>query len=58
MRKCVFIFLILLAGIGVGLSGGVPIPKTTSRKDNEKENIELIEKNDTESDSTQSEIKG
>lgn len=49
LRLCVFICLIVLAGIGVGLSGGVPIPMSNSRKDTEKENIELIENQEEES---------
>lgn len=49
MRLFVLICLIVLASIGVGLSGGVPIPMSNSRKDTEKENIELIENQEEES---------
>lgn len=49
LRLFVLICLIVLAGIGVGLSGGVPIPMSNSRKDTEKENIELIENKEEES---------
>ena len=52
-RLLVFISLIILAGLGIGLSGGVPIPTIKNRKDPEKENIELIENQDKESDSEQ-----
>ena len=49
LRLFVFICLIVLASIGVGLSGGIPIPMSNSRKDTEKENIELIENQEEES---------
>lgn len=42
-RLLLFICLIVLAGIGIGISGGVPIPRIKTRKDSEKEKIELIE---------------
>ena len=41
-----FVILIILAGIGVGISGGVPLPTIKSRRDNEKDNIELLEHQD------------
>lgn len=49
LRLFVFICLIVLASIGIGLSGGIPIPMSNSRKDTEKENIELIENQEEES---------
>lgn len=52
-RLLIFICLIVLAGIGIGLSGGVPIPSIKNRNNSEKENIELIENQDEESDSQQ-----
>lgn len=45
-RLLVFVCLILLAGLGVGLSGGVPIPFFKSRRDAKKEKTELIEHQD------------
>ncbi len=51
LRVLAFICLLLLAGIGVGISGGVPIPLTKNRRDSEKENIELIESEDKKADS-------
>lgn len=50
LRVFVFICLIILAGIGVGLSGGVPIPSTTKRDKKSIANSELVEtiKSDTE----------
>jgi len=52
------ICLIVLAGIGIGISGGVPIPSIKNRRGSEKENIELIEQQHKNSDSEQSLIKG
>jgi len=42
-RLFAFICLIVLAGIGIGMSGGVPIPSIKNRKETEKENVELLE---------------
>lgn len=41
-RLFLLICLIVLAGIGIGLTGGVPLPSIKSRKDSEKEDIELM----------------
>jgi len=49
-RLFIFICLIVLAGLGIGLSGGVPIPTINHRKDSEKEDIELIENEESESE--------
>lgn len=49
-RAILFVILIVLAGLGVGLSGGVPIPSIVKRKDAEKENIELIESKEESDD--------
>lgn len=57
-RLFAFICLIVLAGIGIGLSGGIPVPITKNRRDSEKENIELIEEHDNSSDAQQGQIKG
>ena len=50
----VFVCLIILAGLGVGLSGGVPVPFQKNRREHEKEMIELVEENE---DQQVSEIK-
>ncbi len=42
IRAIVWICLIMLAGIGMGISGGVPIPFMKSRRDSEKEKIEEV----------------
>lgn len=49
-RIIAFILLIVLASIGVGLSGGIPIPMSNKRKDSQKENIEMLENHENESD--------
>jgi len=43
--------LIVLASIGMGISGGVPIPLLRNRREPEKENTELVEKKNKKSDS-------
>jgi len=57
-RLFAFICLIVLAGIGIGLSGGVPIPISNHRRDSEKEHIELIEDQDKTSDDQKSQNNG
>jgi len=57
-RLLAFICLIILAGIGIGMYGGVPLPVSKNRRKSEKENIELIENQDKNSDSQQGEIIG
>ena len=53
-----FVCLIILASIGIGLSGGIPIPLSNSRKETEKENIELLENQDETSDTKHVQQKG
>ena len=57
IRLFAFICLIVLACLGVGLSGGVPIPSFSSKRKSEKEDIELIENQDGKSTSQKGEIK-
>jgi len=49
-RIIAFIILILLASLGVGLSGGIPIPMSNKRKDAQKDKIELIDNQQKKSD--------
>jgi len=51
-----YVCLIVLAGIGIGLSGGVPIPSLKNRRDSEKEKIELIVNQEERSNSQQAKI--
>ncbi len=46
-----FVLLICMACIGVGLSGGVPIPFNNAKRDPQKDKIELVEKEDENLDS-------
>jgi len=57
IKVLAFICLIILAGIGIGISGGVPVPLSKSKRNSEKENTELMEE-DQSSDSQESTIKG
>jgi len=57
IRLFAFVCLIVLASIGVGLSGGVPLPSFSSKRESEKEDIELIENQDGNSISQKGEIK-
>lgn len=53
------ITLILLASVGIGLSGGAPIPSMRMNRDKEQAPIELVEEKDEEdSEETMAEIKG
>lgn len=58
LRLLAFIVLIVLAGLGIGISGGVPIPLSNHRKKSEKENIELMENQEESSTFQESQIKG
>lgn len=46
LRRLLLITLILLAGIGVGLSGGMPIPKTGKKRDKSEINNESVDQED------------
>ena len=50
LKLFALICLIILAIFGIGISGGVPIPFSGSRKDGEDIKIELIEDRDEETD--------
>ncbi len=43
-RRLLLIALILLAGVGVGLSGGVPIPRIGKKRDKSAINNESVNK--------------
>jgi len=47
LRMIGYILLIILAGFGIGLSGGVPLP-TTKKRDRAEFDVELMESNDEE----------
>lgn len=50
IKLIAFICLIVLAGVGIGISGGAPIPLLKNRREAEKETIELVESKDLKSD--------
>lgn len=52
-RLFIFICLIILAGIGIGLSGGVPLPFSQNRRQTKKEKIEQLAYQEKKSDSEQ-----
>lgn len=56
LKLLALICLIVLAGIGIGLSGGVPLP-TRARRNSEKENIELPVSEDSNTDKKQYQVK-
>ena len=58
IRLFAFVCLIVLASVGVGLSGGVPLPSFGSKRKSEKEDIELIENQEANSISQKGEVKG
>lgn len=43
LKITALVCLIVLACLGVGISGGVPIPMSNSRRESEKDKIELLE---------------
>jgi len=47
-----YALFILVACIGIGLSGGVPLPKL-GKRDQEKEKTELLEQQDNQEDCNQ-----
>ncbi len=50
LRMLLLICLIVLASVGIGLAGGVPIPLSSKREDKVDVNVELIESKDQEED--------
>ena len=58
VKLLAFIGLIVLAGIGIGISGGVPIPLSKNRRDTRKDPFELVDKENDQSATDQSQFKG
>jgi len=54
VRLFALVILIVLASLGIGLSGGVPLPSFTNRKESEIDNTELIEDKEEQKDQKQS----
>ena len=58
LKRLLLIALILLAGVGVGLSGGVPIPNIGKRRDKSEINKESIESEATITTKASAELRG
>lgn len=43
LRLIILILLIVLASVGIGMSGGVPLPNQSVRRDKEEAETELVE---------------
>lgn len=56
LRLLALACLMMLAGIGVGMSGGVPIP-FSKRMESEEDTIELIDNHEEETVSYENQIK-
>ena len=56
IRSVIFVFLIILACIGIGLTGPIPLTSSCSRKDSQQFKLELIE-SEWDDSSKQEEIK-
>lgn len=57
LRLLVLIGLIVLASIGIGISGGIPLPLSKNRRDTEKDPIELIDNQEENSVTHQGQLK-
>lgn len=49
LRQIGFIVLIILASVGVGLTGGIPIPKTSRKKETHEIAVEKVDEENDES---------
>lgn len=58
LKRLLLIALILLAGVGVGLSGGVPIPNIGKRRDKSEINKESVESEATITTKASAELRG
>jgi hypothetical protein len=56
-RHICLILLIVLASVGIGIAGGVPVIPTHRRTEAAEITIELVETKDSEEDLTQEKIK-
>ncbi len=57
LRLLGFILLIVLASVGIGLGGGVPIPPANKKKDTIEIKVEMLESVDDKTKSEQFDIK-
>ena len=57
LKLSALVLLIVLASVGIGMAGGVPIPSSNKRKDSTDLKIELVESNEDNIRVGQSDIK-
>ena len=57
LKLSALVLLIVLASVGIGMAGGVPIPSSNKRKDSTDLKIELVESDEVKTKIRQSEIK-
>lgn len=57
LRLSGLVLLIVLASVGIGFGGGVPIPTSHKREDATEINIELVESNEDQTKLGQFDIK-
>ena len=57
LKLSALVLLIVLASVGIGMAGGVPIPSSNKRKDSTDLKIELVESNVDNTRVGQSDIK-
>ena len=57
MKLLAFVCLLFLAGLGIGLSGGIPLPMSNKRKQEADNNIELVVAKEEDSNLEESEFK-
>ena len=58
LRRFLLICLIVLASIGIGLAGGIPIPNSGKREPKQEINNEALEATEEEEEISVAEIKG
>ncbi len=58
VRRILLICLIVLASIGIGLTGGIPIPSFGKREDKQEINNEVLDAGEEDQEIPAAEIKG
>ncbi len=58
LRRFLLVCLIVLASIGIGLTGGIPIPSVGKREDKQEINKEALDVAEEEKEMPVAEIKG
>lgn len=58
LRRFLLICLIVLASIGIGLTGGIPIPSFGKREDKQEINNEVLDATEEAEEMSVAEVKG